>query len=452
MKKLLSLLLVLAAVAVYFPILGHDFLYFWDDQWVVMNHYTEGGFTLTNLRLILTEYYHGQYAPLNELLYLILYNLFGYNPFFFHAASLILHALNTLLLFVVVEQLLRLSVSVKVGAGQAVWIAFLTALLFVVHPFNVESVAWMSASKILVYAFYYLLATYCFLLYIKHQKLWYYLLSAFLFVCSFLGKEQAVTFPLWVLLMYWFTGHQSLKDKKLWLTVAPLLLLSLVFGIMTMLSQAASGGGALSAETSYPVWQRFVYACYSLVEYMFKCVFPFKLSYLYPFPSVVGEALPAWLLLYPLLLTVTLIAFGKYILQNKLILLSLLFFLIHIAVALHLIPLSRFAVVADRYVYLSSAGVCLMLAYGAVYLFEKCKRRGKVITASVLAAYILYLGIYANIRSRVWYNTDTLKKEIRELLKDREDYKGDANTWNDKQQQSIETNEEASYNQKPTGK
>ena len=426
-KSLLQLFVVIIVLIVYFPVLGHDFLYFWDDQWVVMNRYTEGGVNIYNLWAIFTEYYHGQYAPLNEMLYLILYSLFGYDPFFFHAASLLLHVSSALLVFACVERFLL--VNTKIQTAYPLLIAFFTALLFAVHPFNVESVAWMSASKILVYAFYYLLATYSFLLYIHHKKIKYYIFTVLLFVCSFFGKEQAVTFPVLMLLVYWFTGY-SFKDKRVWLTTAPLLILSVVFGVVTMLSQAEAGGGALSGEASYPLWQRLVYACYSFVEYLFKCIFPFKLSYLYPFPSVIGDALPSWLLVYPGLLTIALIAFGKYIWKNSVLLFSLVFFLIHLAVALHLIPLSRFAVVADRYAYISSIGVCFALSYGVVYLFKTCGKKLRITVSILFACYVLYFGVYSNLRSRVWYNTDTLKKELRDILQEREDYQ-DRNRWKD---------------------
>jgi hypothetical protein len=420
MKYLQNLLLVAAVIMVYYTILGNDFLYFWDDQWVVMNHYTEGGFNFSNIWAIFTEFFHGQYAPLNELLYLILYSFFDYNPFYFHLASLLLHAFNVLLVFHGLKLLLQLSVEIETKHISA--ISFFAALLFAVHPFNVESVAWMSASKILVYSFFYLLATYSFLLYIKHKKYRYYIFSVLLFVCSFFGKEQAVTFPLWVLLIYWCTGH-SFKTRSVWVSTIPLFALSLLFGIITMLSQAATGSGALSNELSYPVWQRIVYAGYAFVEYVLKCVFPFKLSYLYPFPSVVGDPLPLWLLFYPMFIAIALVVFGKYIIKNKVLLFSLLFFIIHIAVALHIIPLSRFAVVADRYAYIASIGVCFSISFGIVYLFNKYKKVGKIFVSVLFACYVLYLGIYANARTRVWYDTDTLKEEIRHILKQREDYK-----------------------------
>jgi hypothetical protein len=99
-----------------------------------------------------------------------------------------------------------------------------------------------------------------------------------------------------------------------------------------------------------------------------------------------------------------------------------LFFGIHIAIALHIVSLSRFTVVADRYVYIASIGVCFLLAYYGMYFIKKWKDRRKTGVCIAFAVYLLYFGIYTNARCRVWHDTDSLKKEIRELLKERNDY------------------------------
>ena len=98
-------------------------------------------------------------------------------------------------------------------------------------------------------------------------------------------------------------------------------------------------------------------------------------------------------------------------------------FAIHIAVTLHIIPLSRFAVVADRYAYLSSIGVAFLLVYILLIYYEKISRKWGVALKVIFVSYLFYLGIYTNLRSRVWFDTDTLKQEMRELLRSRDDFK-----------------------------
>lgn len=394
-----SSLLLLIGMLVYYPVLGHQFQIQWDDQWVVMNHYTTGGFQPKNLWAILTEYYHGQYAPFNELFYVLLYSINGsYHPMTFHAASLSLHLCNACLTYVVLKKLLT-------GHDPAMrnikLIAFSASLIFVVHPFNVESVAWMSASKILVYAFFYLWATYTYLRYLETNQTRYYVYTLILYVCSFLGKEQAVTFPLWMILIDWFVNknHSICNGLR---QVLPFFCLSLYFGLVTIYSQ-----GAYVQSDSYPMWQRIVYGCYSLYEYFFKLLFPCNLHYIYPFPSGMKEALPEWLLFYPALLVLTVTFLWKYI-SRKVILFCLLLFFIHIAVALHIISLNRFAVVADRYAYVSSIGTSLLVAWAGMAGY---RRWGKSVLL-VCLLYILLMGGYAHQRSKVWYDNTSLKKEI----------------------------------------
>jgi hypothetical protein len=412
------LALATATFAVYCPILFNNFLFYWDDQWVVMNRYTESGLGLANIWAIFSEYYHGQYAPLNEMTYLLLYSVFGYNPFWFHLTSMLMHIICVCLVFHIV---LRLLILYGDNAGaKSLPIAFFTALIFAIHPMNVESVAWMSASKVLVYALFYLLATNMFISLLAKRKTRYYIYTLLLFICSFFGKEQAVSFPVWMALVMLMLNSKIKLNKLniLWISL-PFFLLSLFFGYVTMMSQAVTGGGILSNAATYPLWQRFIFGCYSLFEYLFKCIFPFKLSYLYPFPSVIGGRLPSWLFVYPSLLAVGVFCLWKY-LKRPAIMYGLLFFVINIAVALHIIPLSRFAIIADRYVYISSIGMAFIIACGIVTFWQRIKVR-KLFVAGI-SAYLLFLGAYAHTRTYVWHDTDSLKKEIRELIQQREDY------------------------------
>ncbi|QDW24345.1 hypothetical protein FFJ24_005700 [Pedobacter sp. KBS0701] len=413
-------LLVLASIAVYFPILKNALLKYWDDQWVVMNGYTSGGMTASNLKDIMLDYYEGQYAPFNEYLYLTLYSINGYDPFIFHLASLTIHLVNSILVMVVIKNLMESTL--KFDPDFIRWVSFIAAFIFCVHPVNVESVAWMSASKILVYGLFYLLATITFLKYLKTKKRAYYILTLVLFACSFLGKEQAVTFPVWLLLIYWILNY-DLRSKSVWMSVLPFFALSIYFGIITIYSQYPGGDGFLSAQTNYPLWQRIIFGCYAFLEYGFKTLLPFHLSYLYPFPVQVGEKLPTWLMIYPILIIVLFISFRKSLVSLKPLTAGLAFFAIHIAIALHVIPLSRFVIIADRYAYLAIIGLAGILAYYLVLTLRSINSTFyRALLLSVTVLFVSYLGVYAHKRTYVWQTTDTLKKEIRGLLKQRNDY------------------------------
>lgn len=278
----------------------NEFLFKWDDQWVVINTYTDQGFSLHNLWHILTDFYHGQYAPLNELLYVIMYKIDGYNPTIFHIGTILLHVTNVVLVFIFTKSLLTSILSqnkpysaVKRGLTQK---AFLTAIIFAVHPLCVESVSWLSASKILVYSLFYLLGLILYLKYIRSASHLLYLLVILLFVLSFGGKEQAVVFFLSCILINWVV----MRNESWWIIVlekVPLGFLALLFGVITIISQVDHGNGLMPV---YNLYERFLLAFYSLFEYVVKTIFPYQLSYIYPFPFQPGDEIPFKIYLYPI--------------------------------------------------------------------------------------------------------------------------------------------------------
>ena len=98
----------------------------------------------------------------------LLYTFFGYNPFYYHLSSLLLHLGNTCLIYYMLRKLLALSC--RVDLDKVNILSFLTTVFFTVHTFNTEAVCWMSASKVPLYAVFYFGATITFLLYIEHKK------------------------------------------------------------------------------------------------------------------------------------------------------------------------------------------------------------------------------------------------------------------------------------------
>lgn len=399
---------------VYYPLPENDFLYYWDDQWCVINPYTSGGLTWENLYRIFTETHGGQYSPLNEIGYVLIYSLFGYSPAIFHLAGLGVHLLNVVLLYFFLSGLLTQSSRLTTMYNKQ--IVFLATLLWAVHPVNVEPVAWISASKVLVYTSFYLMGLLCYLKYIRTEKLSYYVATLALALCSCLGKEQAVVFPLCLLLVDFVTDRGLLRLKT-WEEKLPFLLLSLYMGTIPMLAQ-----GFRREELDYPLIDRVVFAAYSLIEYLTKCLIPIKLSYLYPFPILPGYAMPFHYWFYPVV--VVFVVCCIYLLrQKRIIIFTSLFFLIHLLFVLHIIPISRFAIVADRYLYLPGVGVCLLMAYLFVTIIHLKVKRIQFMMIVGLILYLCYLGCYTNYYVRQWKNSDSVKKELRELINEREDIK-----------------------------
>ena len=401
-KHIISLVLIVIAG---FPgTFSHDFLYEWDDHWVVFNPYTDAGLNLINLWKVLTEFYRGQYAPFNELNYILIHSVFGYSPMAFHAASLLWHTANTVLLFLFLNRLLKMIPSNPL-AGQSANIAWICALLWAVHPVNVEPVAWISASKILVYAFFYLAALLLYLHYIEDPRIGKYIGLLALFVASFLGKEQAVVLPLTFLLMDYVTSRKC-GVSYLLMEKAPFLILALFFGIVTIISQGAGGN-----MPEYSLWQRLLFCGYTLYEYMVKTVSPMNLMYLYPFPTTPDGDMPLMMYLYPLMILAA--AYLVYVFRKeRMLVFGTLFFVVHLLVAIHLISISRMAIVADRYNYLAMVGPLLVIAYYMCLWSQKHKMQARI----VIGLYFAYLCTYTIIYQQNWENSEHVKRHVKEIV------------------------------------
>lgn len=396
--------LVLITLFSFVSIVNHGFLFEWDDHWVVFNKYTNIGLDGINLCNVLIEFYNGQYAPFNELSYILIHAVFGYSPMAFHIASILWHVANVVLLFLFMKRLLVM-ISGNSLVNQSANIAWVCALLWAVHPVNVEPVAWISASKILIYAFYYLTALLLYLYYIERPGLGKYIGLLALFIASFLGKEQAVVLPLAFLLVDYVTKRKC-KIGYLLLEKAPFFILALFFGIVTIISQGAGGN-----MPEYSLWQRLLFCGYSLYEYMVKTILPLNLMYLYPFPTTPDGDMPLMMYVYPLLILAA--AYLIYVMRKERILVfGALFFVVHLLVALHLISISRFAIVADRYNYMAMIGPLLVIAYYLCLWSQKNKIAARV----VVGLYFAYLCTYTIIYQQNWDNSEHVKRNVKEII------------------------------------
>jgi hypothetical protein len=407
-------LLALIIIACDYKILGFGFLIGWDDHWVVLNSYTEQGFSRQNLLAILLDFYRGQYAPVNQLYYTALHEIFGYDAFWFHAAGLTLHILNCYLVYLLVSGILCLE---RINMEKPLQVSILTAVLFAVHPLNLEASAWISASKIPLYTFFYLLGLLSYIKFLKKRQWVHYIALLGLFLFSFGAKEQAVVLPLCLLLFDHISGR-SFNKALIWIEKLPFFLLSAWFGLITIASQQLPQAAAF--HYSFHFTERILLACYSLSEYFTKCLVPVNVSFLYPFPFEPGAAVPGWLYVYPFLLIICMIWIWSLRRQVWLIF-STLFFMIHIVIALNLLSTARYAVIADRYIYVSSIGAFFLIACLFTRIAGLSSRTVHFWTA--MGVFIAILAIYTNVHSEVWRDSMTLRQQIRKDITQRKDYK-----------------------------
>lgn len=392
--------------AIYFRVMQADFLYGWDDQWFVTNYYTEEGISRNNIFAIFTEFYRGQYAPINQLYYTILHNIFGYNKAIFHLASLVIHLLNTILVFKFTKGIFKSDQEHPTESFP-----ILVASLFAIMPINVEPVAWVSASKVILYAFFYLIALNLYIKYIEVLKAKFYILTLFVFTLSFLAKEQAVTLPLTLVVLDWYKGR-NLNDRDIWLEKAPFFLLAILFGLITIESQELQDG----VRSFYPILQRIPLSVYTFFEYLTKCIIPINLSYLYPFPFQDGEQVPWWMWIYPIVLP--LLLWNSPNIKDKQILFGILFFTVNILLVCNLTSLARYSLIADRYTYLASIGICILLIRILHFFFLKYQTTTKLFAGIYFCVLLCYSYSYV----QTWKNAYTVKIRLKSTIESRPDF------------------------------
>lgn len=413
-----GLITIICLIIAYWRLPTLSFLIGWDDQWFVTNHYTEGGVTIKNTYQILNDFYYGQYAPVNQMYYTILYSLIKYKESYYHLAQVTIHLINS---FLVYSLVLNLCKQFHFDKDLNKYnIAFLTMLFFATSPLNMESVVWVSASKVTLYGFFYLLAIRIYMVYIQYNNSKDYYISAFFFILSFGAKEQAITFLPTMFLLDYVVGR-DFKQRTIWYEKVPIAIITILFILVTFKSQ---GIDLDTRENFYPIYQRVLLAGFTGVEYLVKMILPINLSYLYPFPFLIGDRMPFFLWIYPFIISL-IIFLLKDRFKAKWMLFGIVFFLIHICLVLNLISLARHSVIADRYSYISSISIYFILSTIILKIVYNVKQR-TLLSYSVygfVITYVICFIIYINLHSITWKNSITLKEKIRTAIEKREDYK-----------------------------
>jgi len=337
--------IILSIGFVFSNILSNKILDF-DDSYYFTTYYELINFNWSDLKTIFSSYYLQMYQPLPVLSFALTYKFFGAEPAAYHLFSIFFHMLNGIMVFLLVKKLFR-----------NYTVSLLAALLFAVHPMNVETVSWISARSNEMFTFFFLLALYFYLEYSEKQTVKNYVLVVVFFLFSLLCKVQAVTFPIAILAIDWY-DRRKINSRSV-IEKVPLLLLSLIFGIIAILDPNASG--YLDELNQYSFVDHIFLFTYSLAYYIFRFVFPFHLATINLYPLKTGGFFPIEYYLAPVFLLLVVWAAVRYGRKRRYILMGLSFFIITISVTLQIIP-SRWIIVADRYTYLPYVGLLFAVA------------------------------------------------------------------------------------------
>ena len=274
---LLGALLVLATLLLYGPVTHHEFLTLDDRPYVTKNIHVSTGLNLGNVAWAFTSFHASNWHPLTWLSHMADCQLFGLSSGPHHFINVVLHAVNALLLFWLLQT-----------ATGAVWRSFLVAALFAVHPLNVETVAWVAQRKSLLCTFFSLLMIAAYGWYVRGPDWKKYLVVGAGFALALLSKPMAVSLPLVLLLLdYWpLERYEDLPFRRKWVRLSleklPLLLLSAASSAVTTVAQRF--GGAVADASVLPLSVRLENAIVCYVAYLGKTVWPAKLAVFYPHP------------------------------------------------------------------------------------------------------------------------------------------------------------------------
>ena len=224
-KVLLAVVLILTLI-VFSNSFKNNFLVNWDDDGYILNNPTIQHLDKGSIHEIFTSFHMGNYHPLTTLTYALEYKFFKLDPLPYHWLNLIFHLCNVVLVFLFIKLLSKKNLA-----------AVITAVLFAVHPMHVESVAWISELKDVLYTFFFLLSLLFYMQFAKKKNPAVYILSLLMFVLSLLSKSAAVVLPVLLFLIDYFQSHK--QNVKSVLLKVPFFILALIFGIIALKSQDA---------------------------------------------------------------------------------------------------------------------------------------------------------------------------------------------------------------------
>jgi Flp pilus assembly protein TadD len=327
---------------------GYDFIN-WDDPAFVLGNPSITEISAETVQAMFTGYYVGNYAPLSILSYAVDYKLGGdqLNPKPFHLTNLLLHVGSVVLVFFFVYLLSQRRLAVGVIAS----------VLFAVHPMHVESVAWISERRDVLYTFFFVASLLAYVMYIDKDKRQYLFLSLLLFSASLLSKGQAVTLTAGVILID-FLHKRRLTSRRVILEKLPFIALSLVFGVIAFLAQRSTP--TINAIDLNPV-ESFFSGFYAYIVYVAKAWVPWGLSGYHPYPFTPGD-MPAYFYLTPILTAGMWFLVLKYFRNDRIVLFGFLFFTLTVLPVLQFLPVGA-NIIAERYSYLPYLGLFIMLGH-----------------------------------------------------------------------------------------
>jgi tetratricopeptide (TPR) repeat protein len=396
MKRLVCVLLFVAAVLVFSPALRCGFISFDDPDYVTLNTDIQHGLNWQSVKWALTTVHAANWHPLTWISHIVDYRLYGPRPAWHHLTSITLHAASSALLFLLLRRM-----------TGALWPSAFVAAMFALHPLRVESVVWISERKDVLSTFFWMLTVGAYVRYADHLKSqisnfkFYYALALVFFALGLMSKSMLVTLPFVLLLLdYWPLGRLEFGPNFSWRLVVekiPFFILAAGCGLVTFLIQHHFG--VVESLRSFPLSVRLENVPFAYARYISKNFFPAGLAIFYPSrflsPMEIGGSIC-------ILLVVSALVAWRWRAQPYLAV-GWCWFLGMLIPTIGLVQVSTQSM-ADRYSYLPSVGLWIMVAWG-VRDWAGQRPEARALAAFCGAAAILACMVLTPLQIRYWRNS-----------------------------------------------
>ncbi|MCE5211424.1 MAG: tetratricopeptide repeat protein [Deltaproteobacteria bacterium] len=403
-------LIVVSCIA-FGRVAGNDFTYFDDKEYITENNHIKNGISPQTIKWVFTAVISANWHPLTLLSHTLDWSLFGAKATGHHVVSLLLHIGAVLFLFLFLNK-----------TTNNLWPSAFAAAFFALHPLRVESVAWAAERKDVLSMFFGLASIYAYAFYAENSKPSRYLLSLILFALSLMSKPMLVTLPFVLMLLdYWpLKRWQKAMDKqsKKFISVIrlvrekiPFLCLTIAVSIIALWSQ--NKFGAMAKMENIAFTEKFSNAIISYIVYLEKTFWPFNLAVFYPYEF----SLPLWKVLISgsIIIVITVVVL-YYISKLPFLFVGWFWYLGTLIPVIGLVQVGTQSM-ADRYTYLPSIGIAIILAWSILSLIKSEKIRKKIIFPSGIT-FLIIMSTLTWHQCGYWKNNIELWNHALQVTKD----------------------------------
>ena len=357
--------LLVAIFAVYAQVVTHTFVNFDDPIYVTENPQVRAGLTWDGVVWAFTTFQDSNWFPLTWLSHMLDVQLFGLDSGWHHLINVLLHALSTLLLFIVLRRM--------TGAR---WPSAFVALIFAIHPLHVESVAWIAERKDVLSTLFWMLVLLAYSGYVRQATRARYLLTLGVFCLGLMAKPMLVTLPVvLVLLDLWPLQRGVHLVEKI-----PFFIASLASSLIAFV--AHQRGGAVATLEVVPLASRIENALITYFVYILKTLWPTRLAIFYPYPL---QSLIVPTILSAIALTVITVLVVLAYKQRPYLAVGWFWYLVTLLPVIGIIQTGSQAR-ADRYTYVPMIGLTIAIVWAAAELLKPWPRTQAALAAAAAVA------------------------------------------------------------------